>query len=95
MPILVRTSDVLRDDDALLDELAAGIDPTDAIALSTAPVSLARRAIRAWLSHPYPPDQATVERVLEVARGEHPGCDIGENRQIRRSKQRLSIVNLG
>jgi tRNA(Ile)-lysidine synthase len=95
VPILVRTSDVLRDDDALLDELAAGIDPTDAIALSTAPVPLARRAIRAWLSHPYPPDQATVERVLEVARGEHPGCDIGENRQIRRSKQRLSIVNLG
>ena len=95
VPILVRTSDVLRDDNALLDELAAGIDPTDAIALSTAPLPLARRAIRAWLSHPYPPDQATVERVLEVARGEHPGCDIGENRQIRRSKQRLSIVKLG
>ncbi|NBU39008.1 MAG: tRNA lysidine(34) synthetase TilS, partial [Actinobacteria bacterium] len=66
VPILVRTSDVLRDDNALLDELAAGIDPTDAIALSTAPLPLARRAIRAWLSHPYPPDQATVERVLEV-----------------------------
>ena len=95
VPILVRTSDVMRDDNDLLEELARAIDPTDAVALSTAPLPLARRAIRAWLSHPYPPDQATVERVLEVARGEHPGCDIGENRQIRRSKQRLSIVKLG
>ena len=95
VPILTRTSDVMRDDNELLEELARGIDPTDAVALSTAPLPLARRAIRAWLSHPYPPDQATVERVLEVARGEHPGCDIGGNRQIRRSKQRLSIVNLG
>lgn len=95
VPILVRTADVLRDDEALLDELSAAIDPTDARALSTAPLPLARRAVRAWLADPYPPDQATVERVLEVARGDHPGCDIGGNRQIRRSKQRLSIVNLG
>ena len=95
VPILVRTADVLRDDDALLDELASAIDPTDALALAAAPLPLARRAVRRWLSDPYPPDQATVERVLEVARGTHPGCDIGRNRQIRRSKQRMTIVELG
>ena len=95
VPVLARMSNVMRDDNELLEELAAGIDPTDARVLSTAPLPLARRAIRRWLSDPYPPDQATVERVLEVARGEHPGCDIGGNRQIRRSKQRLSIVILG
>jgi hypothetical protein len=30
-----------------------------------------------------------------VARGEAVACDIGENRQIRRSKQRLTLHNLG
>lgn len=95
VPILVRTADVLREDDALLDELASHIDPTDAVALASAPPALARRSVRMWLAAPYPPDQATVERVLEVARGTVPGCDIGGNRQIRRSKQRMSIVNLG
>lgn len=95
VPILVRTADVMRDDGALLDELASHIDPTDAPALAAAPLPLARRAVRRWLAHPYPPDQATVERVLEVARGRVPGCDIGGNRQIRRSKQRMTIVDLG
>jgi len=91
VPILLRTSDLLRDDDDLLDELASTIDPTDARALADAPLPLARRAIRAWLADPYPPDLATVERVLRVARGEVPGCDVGHNRQVRRSKQRMSL----
>ncbi|MFM9226966.1 MAG: tRNA lysidine(34) synthetase TilS [Actinomycetota bacterium] len=91
VPILSRASDLLRDDDDLLDELASTIDPTDAPALARAPLPLARRAIRAWLADPYPPDLATVERVLRVARGEVPGCDVGDNRQVRRSKQRMSL----
>lgn len=95
VPIIARAADVMRDDNDLLDQLAAEIDPTDAPALAAAPLPLARRAIRMWLSDPYPPDQATVDRVLEVARGDHPGCDVGGNRQIRRSKQRMSIVKLG
>lgn len=95
VPVLVRAADVMRDDNDLLDELASSIDPTDARALAAAPLPLARRAVRRWLADPYPPDLATVERVLEVARGLHPGCDAGGNRQIRRSKQRMHIVNLG
>jgi tRNA(Ile)-lysidine synthase len=93
-PLLARTADILRGDHDLLDALAAEIDPTDALALASAPLPLARRAIRQWLANPYPPDLATIERVLSVARGEVLACDIGENREIRRSKQRLSLQNL-
>lgn len=95
VPLLVRTADVVGQDDALLDELARTIDPCDALALALAPIPLARRAVRAWLADPYPPDAATVDRVLEVARGERTACDIGEKREIRRSKQRLGIRQLG
>lgn len=94
-PLLARTADVLRADNDLLDEWARAIDPTDAVALAAAPAPLARRAIRLWLANPYPPDLATIERVLSVARGDTLACDIGENREIRRSKQRLSLRNLG
>ena len=95
VPLLVRTADVLGDDEALLDELSRGLDPTDATALASAPAPLARRALRRWLSDPYPPDAATIERILEVARNERIACDIGENREIRRSKQRLTLHQLG
>ena len=94
VPLLARTADILRADNDLLDQLAEKIDPTDAKALAEAPTPLAFRALRRWLSDPYPPDLATLERVLLVARGEVLACDIGENRQIRRSKQRLTIHNL-
>lgn len=94
-PLLSRTADVLRADDELLNELAAEIDPTDAIAVATAPVPLAHRALREWLADPYPPDVATLERVLAVARGDAIACEIGENRQIRRSKQRLTLHRVG
>lgn len=94
-PLLTRSADVLRADDDLLNELARAIDPTDAKALADAPAPLAHRALRMWLSDPYPPDLASLERVLAVARGDAVACDIGENRQIRRSKQRLTLHNLG
>lgn len=93
--LLSRTADILRADNDFLDHLARDLDPTDAVALAAAPTPLAYRALRHWLSQPYPPDLATLERILTVARGEAIACDIGENRQIRRSKQRLSLHNLG
>lgn len=91
VPVLVRNADLLRDDDDLLEDLAAALDPTDAKALAVAPLPLARRAVRRWLADPLPPDLATVDRVLAVARGEVPGCEVGRGRQIRRSKQRLFL----
>ena len=92
VPVLTRQADLLRDDDDLLNELAAALDPTDALALASAPIALARRAIRSWLTNPLVPDSATVERVLEVARGSTLACDIGLGRQVRRSQQQLRIT---
>jgi tRNA(Ile)-lysidine synthase len=92
VPVLTRQADLLRDDDDLLNELAGALDPTDALALASAPIALARRAIRTWLTNPLVPDSATVERVLEVARGNTLACDIGLRRQVRRSQQRLRIT---
>ncbi|MFM7761485.1 MAG: tRNA lysidine(34) synthetase TilS [Acidimicrobiaceae bacterium] len=89
--ILARQADLFRNDSDFLDDLAKQIDPTDAKALSVAPIALARRAIRVWLTETYPPDAATVERVLDVARGVTTACEIGMNREVRRSNQRLQI----
>ncbi len=92
VPVLTRQADLLRDDDDLLNELASALDPTDAVALASAPIALSRRAIRSWLTNPLVPDSATVERVLGVARGSTLACDIGLGRQVRRSQQRLRIT---
>ena len=92
VPVLTRQADLLRDDDDLLNELASALDPTDALALARAPLALARRAIRSWLTNPLVPDSATVERVLDVARGNTLACDIGLGRQVRRSQQHLRIT---
>ena len=91
VPILARQADLLRDEADLLDELAAGLDPTDAHAVAAAPVALARRAIRRWLAGEHPPDGATVERVLAVARGETRACDVGGGRRVERSGMRLRL----
>jgi tRNA(Ile)-lysidine synthase len=91
VPLLVRQADLMRDDADLLDALASEIDPTDARALAAAPVPLARRAVRAWLTVAHPPDFATVERVLAVARGEAQACETGDGRRISRHQQRLSL----
>ncbi|MBM3730986.1 MAG: tRNA lysidine(34) synthetase TilS [Actinobacteria bacterium] len=89
--LLAREADLIADDEQFLDSLSAALDVHDARALAGAPLALARRAVRRWLSDPYPPDSATVERVLEVARGLHPSCDIGRGRRVIRSRQRLEL----
>ena len=92
--VLARTADLLRDDDVLLDRLSTDLDPTDAVALRAAPLPLARRAVRRWLERGgYPPDAATVTRVLEVAAGDARGCDVGAGRRVTRHRQRLVLVN--
>lgn len=89
--VLARQADLLRDDAAFLDDLAAAVDPNDARALAAAPLPLARRAVRAWLTTKHPPDAATVERVLAVARKEAVGTDVGDGRRVRRSQGRLVL----
>ncbi len=91
VPLLVRQADVWRDDNDFLDHAASAIDPTNAIALASAPVALARRAVRRWLAAEHPPDLATVERVLAVARGDAQACETNDGRRISRHHQRLSL----
>ena len=92
VPLIDRSGALLRDDDRLLDELAAVLDPRDARSLTEAPPPLARRALRAWLSSDgYPPDAAAIERVLEVAAGTRVACEVAGIGRVRRSAQRLSI----
>ena len=93
-PILARTAGLLRDDGAILDELAAGVDATDAVAVAQTPPAIARRALRRWLTvDGYPPDAASVERVLAVARGEAVACELSDGRRVERSRQRFRIVH--
>lgn len=91
VPVLVRQAALLRDEADLLDELASALDPTDARALTAAPIALARRAVRSWLSEAHPPDADTVGRVLDVAAGHIRACDIAGGRRVARTGQRLRL----
>ena len=91
VPLLARAAATAAPEADLLDELAAGIDPTSAAELRAAPLALARRAVRAWLRTSHPPDAATVERVLEVARHTHRATEVGGGRRVIRSADRLRL----
>jgi len=95
VPVVVRQADLLRDESALLDELAAHIDPTDVHVLRAAPVALRRRVLRRWLrensSDGYFPDSSVIERVMRVVNGEVVACEIAGGRRIKRSMGRLSM----
>lgn len=88
VPLLCRQADLLAEDDAFLEDLAAGLDPTDAAGLREAPAPLARRALRAWLgsTSAYPPTSAEVARALAVARGEAVATELGGGRRLRRRR---------
>ncbi|MCU4186987.1 tRNA lysidine(34) synthetase TilS [Acidiferrimicrobium sp. IK] len=95
VPVLARQAALLGDDAALLEELAAAIDPTDTAALRDAPDPLARRAVRRWLragqAELHPPSAADVARVLEVAAGSVVACQVAGGRRVRRSSGRLYL----
>ncbi len=93
VPVLTRQAALVADEADLLDELAAALDPTDARALTAAPVPLARRSVRRWLSvDGLPPDGAAVQRVLDVAAGRALACEVGGGRRVARSGQRLRLA---
>ncbi len=94
VPLLVRAGQIAEKDAELLDRLAREIDATDAVAVASAPIALARRAIRAWLREGHPPDLASVERVLQVARGEALGTEITGGRSVRRTDGKLRVETL-
>ena len=102
VPLLARQASVLRDEVALLDELAraAAPDPRDARVLAALPVPLARRSVRNWLQatgdapaggRGYPPSAAEVARVMEVAAGRVVATEISGGRRVHRRGGRLSV----
>ncbi|MGK2930690.1 MAG: tRNA lysidine(34) synthetase TilS [Acidimicrobiales bacterium] len=91
--VVARTATVLLDDADFLDAASSPLDPTDAMALASAPPALARRALRRWLreldAERHPPDADGIARVLAVARGEAVAAQIAGGIEVRRSRQRL------
>jgi tRNA(Ile)-lysidine synthase len=95
VPILARQAELLADDADLLGHLVDAVDAEDAKGLREAPIALARRAVRGWLAgldaEGHPPDAATVERVLAVARQDTVACEIGGGRRVGRTAGRLRV----
>ena len=94
VPVLARQAELLGEDAALLDRLAAELDPTDVHALRSAPMPLARRALRAWLrsgEEGHPPSRAELERVMQVVKGENVACEVSGGRRVSRSAGRLTL----
>ncbi len=96
VPLLVRQGDLLA---AVSDHLrteAQLLEVTDARALAAAPMAVARVAVREWLRlgvpEHHPPDAATIERVLAVARNDILATDIGGGRRVERTAGRLRLV---
>jgi len=96
VPVLCRQADLAADVADHLRAEAAAIDPTDGRALAAAPAAVARVAVREWLradhAERHPPDGATVERVLKVARGDVRATDVGRGRRVERTAGRLRLV---
>jgi tRNA(Ile)-lysidine synthase len=95
VPLLARLAGLAREAVDHLDAEAVGLDPTDASALSAAPAVVARAAVRSWLrtcsEEQHPPDAATVERVLAVARGDARATDVGGGWRVARTAGRLRL----
>jgi tRNA(Ile)-lysidine synthase len=97
--VLARQSEHVREAVEWLARAAADLDPTDARALSAAPPAVARVAVREWLrprsSERHPPDAATVERVMAVARIDSQATDVGGGWRVDRHQGRLRLVPPG
>ncbi len=96
VPLLTRQGELFATlADHLRDE-AAAIDVTDARALREVPEVVARVAVREWLragaDESHPPDLATVDRVLAVARGDIVATEVGAGRRVERTAGVLRLV---
>ena len=95
VPLLTRLADHARDASEFLFDLATELDPTDAAAIGAAPPVLARVALREWLrscsDERHPPDSATVDRVMAVARIESNATDVGGGWRVARTSGRLRL----
>jgi tRNA(Ile)-lysidine synthase len=95
VPIIARQAALVRDAVDHLDAEADRLDPTDAKAVTAAPVSLARIAVRRWaqrtMGSAHPIDAAAVQRILDVAAGRSRGADVAMGWDVRRTDSRLRL----
>jgi len=100
VPVLARQASLLHDELQYLSAQAELLDPTDARALGSAPVALARRAVRLWLAREgvgngHPPPAAAIERVLALAAGRGSRADLFGGWSVARRDQRLRLIPPG
>lgn len=93
VPLLARHASLAGEAVGLLDALAAEVDPTDVASVADVGDDLVRLAIRRWLTTSadgLPPDAASVDRVLDVVRGQAVATEVVGGHRVRRSAGRLS-----
>lgn len=93
VPLLTRTADVVRSTAEDIDELAAGVDPTDSRALAALPPTVAIAALRGWLRDDlgHPPSAADLARVLAVVEHKAIACEVSGGRRVARTNGMLRI----
>ena len=93
VPLLNRHADLASQALEVVADLAAGVDPTSAAAVTAAPRAVATEALRAWITETAgaPPTAASIDRVLQVAAGTAVATEITGGHRIARTKGRLRI----
>ena len=93
VPLLNRHAELASQALEVIAELAAGLDPASAAALTAAPRAVAAEALRAWISETAgsAPSAASIDRVLDVAQGRGIATEITGGHRVARTAGRLRI----
>ena len=96
VPLLTRSARHARDGISVLAEQAAGLDPTRALDLAAAPAPVAAIALQRWIREQtqsvHPVDSASLQRVLDVARGAAKAAEVNGGWRVSRSQQVLRLT---
>ena len=88
VPLLARHAMLAGEATGLLADLVVDVDPTDVRSVTDLSDDLVRLALRRWLTGLVPgppPDQASVDRVLDVVRGRVVATEVVGGHRVRRS----------
>ncbi len=93
VPLLNRHAELASQALEVIAELAAGLDPTSAAALAAAPRAVAAEALRSWISKTAgaAPSAASIDRVLDVAKGRGIATEITGGHRVARTAGCLRI----
>ena len=91
VPLLARHAERATEAVRMLSGLVEGVDVTDVRSLVDLPDDLVRISIREWLAarSSFPPDAASVNRVLDVVRGRHSATEVVGGHRVDRHDGRL------